>query len=208
MRTSLRAAALLAALAAASPTRAEPSLALRFGVAPAVGSAATDVPMTDVIPVQFPLQLDALWRVGPASAGIYGSWGPGRAGACGAATTCSARDWRVGLEATWTFATAGQFEPWVGLASGYEWAIVDRTHGGTVTTALRGFEPIAVQGGIEWRLGRWVALGPYALVGVGRYTDVSVDTGYGSVSEAIPNRAVHAWINLGARGRLVLGGAR
>lgn len=207
-RAWLRAAVLAALLAAATAARAEPSLALRLAVAPAVGSAAASVAMSDVLPVQFPLQLDALWRVGPFSAGFYGSWGPGRAGRCGAGTTCSARDWRVGLEATWTFRTAGGVEPWVGLASGYEWAIVDRTHGGTITTTLRGFEPAAIQGGVEWRLGRWLALGPYLLAGAGRYAVESVDTGFGSASEDVPNRALHAWIHVGVRGRLVLAGAR
>ena len=205
-RAALIAAALVAGLAA-SAARAEPSAALRLGIAPAVGSAAQDVSMTDVLPLQFPIQLDALWRVGPFSAGLYGSWGPGRAGGCGPGTTCSATVWRAGLEATWTF-SAGRSEPWIGLASGYEWASVDRTHGATVTTTLRGFEPAAVQGGIEWPVGRWLALGPYALVGLGRYATVSVDTGYGSASEPVPNRAVHAWLHLGVRGRLVLGGDR
>ena len=204
----LRTAALLALLVAASAARAEPSAALRLGVAPSVGSAAANVPVGDVVPVQFPLQLDALWREGPISGGLYGSWGPGRAGRCGAGSTCSARVWRVGLQATWTFATAGGSEPWVGLASGYEWAIVDRTRGSTITTTLRGFEPIAVQGGIEWRLGRWLALGPYALAGLGQYSRMSVDTGYGAASEDIPDRSVHGWIHVGVRGRLVLGGAR
>jgi hypothetical protein len=208
LRAPLQAALLLALGCVASGARAEPSLALRLGVAPAVGSAARDVPASDVIPVQFPLQLDALWKVGPFAAGFYGSWGPGRAGSCGPGTTCSARDWRVGLQATWTFATQGGSEPWAGLASGYEWAIVDRTHGGTIETTLRGFEPIAIQGGIEWRIGRWLALGPYGLVGIGRYTKVSVDTGFGAASEDVPDRAVHAWLHAGVRGRLVLGGGR
>ena len=208
MRTTLRLVTLVAVLGAASAARAEPSAALRLGVAPALGSAAANVPIDDVVQVQFPLQLDALWRTGPVSGGLYGSWGPGRTGRCGGGSTCSARVWRVGLQATWTFATASGSEPWVGLASGYEWAIMDRTRGGTVTTTLSGFEPIAVQGGWEWRLGRWLALGPYALAGVGRYSRMSVDTGFGSATEDIPDRAVHGWIHLGVRGRLVLGGAR
>src|SRR5512146_2607477 len=101
MSTSLRAATLLALVAVASAARAEPSVALRLGVAPALGSGATNVPMSDVVPIQFPLQLDALWREGPISGGLYGSWGLGRAGLCGGGSTCSARVWRVGLQASW-----------------------------------------------------------------------------------------------------------
>ncbi len=207
MRTPLAAAAVLVALCGARPARAEPVLALRLGVAPALGSVAADVPVSDAITTQYPIQLDALWREGSLAGGLYGSWGPARVGRCGDAS-CSASVTRLGVQATWTFADVGRAEPWVGVASGYEWATQDRTRGGTVTTSWRGFELLAAQGGIEWRVWSRLALGPYALLAVGRYTDVSLDTGYGSASGEIANRAVHAWFHVGVRARLVLGAAR
>jgi hypothetical protein len=203
MRRGLTAAAIVAALAAAPAVRAEPVVALRLGVGGAVGSAVHDVPISDTVPVQFPLQLDALWRGGPIAGGIYASWGPAVAGRCGGAS-CSAHVTRLGIQGTWTFPQEGG-EPWAGLASGYEWATEARTHGSTVTTSWRGFELLAAQGGIEWRLGRWLALGPFGLASVGRYAHVSVDTGLESASQAIPSKAVHAWFQIGVRGRLVLG---
>jgi outer membrane protein len=204
MRRGLFAAAIAAALAAAPAARAEPVIALRLGVGAAVGSAVADVPVSDTIPLQFPLQLDALWREGPIAGGIYGSWAPATAGRCGGAS-CSAHVTRLGLQGTWTFARGDGGEPWAGLASGYEWATEERTQGSTVATSWRGFELLAAQGGIEWRLGRWVALGPYALASVGRYAHVSVDTGIESASQAVPSTAIHGWFQLGVRGRLVLG---
>jgi hypothetical protein len=208
MRLGFAVAASLVALAAAPPARAEAELSLRLGIAPAIGSAADDVPMSDFVPLHFPVQLDALWREGPIAAGLYASWGPGRAGRCGPDASCSASVTRLGLQATWTFRGAGGPEPWVGLATGYEWASHERTSGGTVKTSLRGFEPLAAQGGVEWRVHPRLAVGPYGLLGVGRYARMSVDTGLASAAAPIDARAIHAWFHAGVRARLVLGGER
>jgi hypothetical protein len=197
-------AAVAVALLTAPTVRAEPVLALRLGVGGALGNAVPDVPISDTVPLQFPLQLDALWREGPIAGGIYASWAPAQAGRC-AGASCSAHVTRLGLQGTWTFPREGTSEPWAGLASGYEWATEERTQGTTVTTQWRGFELLAVQSGIEWPLGRWVALGPYALASIGRYAHVSVDTGLESASQSLSSKAVHAWFQLGVRGRLVLG---
>jgi outer membrane protein len=195
-------------LAAAPRARAvEPVVALRLGVGAAVGSAARDVPVSDVVPAQYPLQLDVLGREGPLALGAYGSFGLASAGRC-AGASCSAWAARIGLQGTWTFTTAGGSEPWLGVATGYEWISESRTQGGTVTSKFRGPELLALQGGIEWRIAPWLALGPYALVSLGRYVRYSVDTGVESGSVAIPDRAFHAWFHAGVRGRLVLGDRR
>ncbi|HEX9244455.1 MAG TPA: hypothetical protein VF875_18605 [Anaeromyxobacter sp.] len=190
-------AGLLAALFVASPARAEPVLALRLAVAPGLGSAAGNLPMSDAVPLQFPLQLDALWREGRLAGGLYGSWGPGQAGGCGG-LRCSATVWRVGAEATWAFDAPG-LEPWAGLAVGWEWARASTMDGGTITTTFGGPE-VAAQGGVEWRLLRWLALGPYALLGVGRYGSYGVETPAGSASGEIADRAFHYWLHFGVRG--------
>ena len=206
MRTPLAAAATLLALAPRLG-RAEPSsapvIALRLGVAPALGSAAADVPASDAVRLQFPVQLDALWRVGRAAAGAYASWGPARSGGC---EGLCASVTRAGLQATWTFAPWRGGEPWAGVATGYEWA---RERGdGDVTLTWRGFELLAAQGGIEWRVAPAVAVGPFLLFGVGRYTNVALDTEVESASAELARKAVHAWFHAGVRARLVLGGER
>lgn len=210
MRLPVHAALALAALAAlpAPPARAvEPVLAARVGIAAALGSAAENVPMSDVAPIQVPLHLDLLLQHRELSAGIYGAWAPARAGRCTGAT-CSAWAARVGLQAAWTFSGDDGSAPWLGLASGYAWVSEDRTRDGTVTTRYHGFEPLALQGGVEWRVVRWLALGPYGMVSLGRYARYSVDTGIEQASAAVPHRAVHAWLEAGIRGRLTLGGGR
>lgn len=198
-------AALSAALLPAAAGALEPVVALRLGVGAALGSAVRNVPMTDVVPVQVPVQLDLLARQGPLAAGAYGSVGIASAGRCPGAS-CSAWAARVGLQAIWTFARARGPEPWLGVASGYEWVTEARRQGGTVTSRYGGFEVAAVQGGVEWRPVRWIAVGPYALVSVGRYARYWLDTGVERGSVVIPEKAIHAWLQAGVRGRLVSGG--
>jgi hypothetical protein len=206
MRLPAAAAAALLALAAPA-ARAEPVFALRAAVAPAFGSAADDVPVGDAVSLQVPLQLDALWRHRSFAAGVYGSWGWGRVDACEG--SCGASVWRAGLQGTWSFAPVRGAEPWAGLAAGYEWAIARRRRsGGEVSSTWRGFELLAAQGGVEWRVARMTALGPYVLLGFGRYDELSVDTGIESATASIPERALHGWIQVGVRARLVLGGER
>jgi hypothetical protein len=190
--------AVATALAAVAPARAEPVLALRLAFAPAVGSAAGNLPMSDAVGLQVPVQVDALWREGPIAAGLYGSWGPGHAENCPPGERCSATVWRTGAEGTFAFERAG-VTPWVGLAAGWEWARASSTDGGTFTSTFAGPE-LAVQGGADWRLLRWLALGPYALVGAGRYLSYGVETPAGSASASIRDRAFHGWIHLGVRG--------
>src|SRR6266511_3657918 len=197
MRTPLAAAVILAARAA----RAEPVVALRLAIAPAVGSAEADVPVSDALSLQVPLQLDALWRTGRLAAGLYGSWGLARYGACGSGS-CSASVSRLGLEATWSFAPISGAEPWAGVGTGYEWASATRAQSGTSTdTRWRGFELAEAQGGVEWRVGPRFALGPFLLVGVGRYARYTVETREESATAEIARKAFHAWIHIGVRGR-------
>jgi hypothetical protein len=214
MRPSVAAAAVLLALAAPRRARGDegtygPELALRLGAAWALGAAADDLPVDDVVDFQVPLQVDGLWRFGELAAGVYGSYGIARA-PCGDVGSCSASVWRLGVQGTRSFGPILRgAEPWLGLAAGYEWAKQRRERESTVVeTTWRGFELLALQGGLEWRLARRVAVGPVLLVGAGRYANVDLDTGLDSASAEIPGKALHYWIHLGVRGRLVLGEAR
>lgn len=194
--------ALLLALPAAAGG-VEPVVALRLGLAAGLGDAARDVPLSDAVPVQYPLQLDVLGREGPLALGVYGALALAHAGRCPGAS-CSARAARVGLQATWTFELEGGAEPWLGLGAGLAWISERRTQGGTVKTSYRGIAPLVLQAGAEWRVWRWLALGPFGALSVGRYDRYSVDTGLESATVDIPHRSWHAWLEVGVRGRLVL----
>jgi hypothetical protein len=194
----VRALPLLVALAAATPARAEPVLALRLGVAPALGSATGNLPMSELLPLQFPVQLDALWREGRLDAGLYGSWGLAEASGCASGERCSATVWRTGVQAAWTFDADGVL-PWAGLALGWEWARTVTQDAGTITSTFSGAE-LALQGGVEWRVLRWLSLGPALLVGIGNYGTYGVEGPAGSASSTVTDRAFHAWIHVGVRG--------
>jgi hypothetical protein len=198
MRALLVAALLLPAAASAGPR-----LGLRIAWAPAVGSAADSVSMSEAVGWHVPLQADALWSWGAWEAGLYGSWGPGQAGedACADGASCSAQVFRAGAQALgrlpWSIAGA---QGWLGAALGWEWASHRRERAGAATTTRWSGPELALQGGVEWRVRGDFALGPFALLGLGQYRSVSLGTAEDSGSGTIPDRAVHAWIHLGVRG--------
>ncbi len=196
-------AALLVPAAAAAQRGVGVELGLRLAWASAVGSAADRVPMSDAIPWQVPIQADALWTAERFAAGIYGSWAPaGVPGqACADGASCSAHVVRAGAQAFWRFPRwSFGAAPWLGGALGWEWASQRRDRlGASSTTSWNGPE-LAVQGGAEWRIGDRLGVGPFVLLGGGRYERVSVETGQDQGSAEIANRTVHGWIQLGARG--------
>lgn len=221
-----RAAVAILALLAAAPSRAaapaeertglvgffstptsEPEVAVRLAVAPAFGSAAAKVPISDAVSLQFPMQLDLGWRFGPLTVGGYGSWALARGPTCASGASCSATAVRAGLQATWTFDPGGGVLGWVGAASGWERATFHVKRAATDdATSYSGLEILQVQGGVEWPLHRRLVLGPYLLLGFGRYSDVRVETRVQSASASIPDRALHTWLHLGVRARVPLGG--
>jgi hypothetical protein len=203
MRTlAALAALLLPALAAPQPT-----LAARLAFAPAVGDVAANLPVGDALVAQLPLQLDGLWRTGPFSAGAYASFGLGRTAAplCADGAGCSGSSVRAGVQAIWGFPAPPRWPaPWTGAGIGWEWTSWRRERLGSETSWRYGGPEAFLQGGAEWPLGQRVALGPFALVGLGRYTTASLDTAVASASADLGERAFHAWIHLGVRCRVDL----
>ncbi len=200
MTRSALAVALASALLPAA-AMAAPAFSLRGGWAPSFGDAAANAPMSEIVRAQIPLQVDFLWRWGPLAAGAYGSWGLALAG-CDPGARCSASSARVGAEATWTFPTANPgLEPWAGAGAGYEWTARRRERAGTaVDWTYRGPEILSLQGGADFRVERRIAIGPFLLLALGRYSHLSLDTPEGNASGEIAGRAFHAWLEVGVRG--------
>lgn len=194
--------ALLAALAVPAAARAGPAIVLRGGWAPSFGEAVETVPMAETVRWQLPLQVDALWREGPLAAGAYASYGVGIAGGCDPDARCTASSWRVGAEATWTFrASHPGLEPWVGAGAGYEWTTRRSERAGAETEwAYRGVELASLQGGADFRVGRRIAVGPFALLSIGRYQRVRLDTPVEEGSREIGGKSFHGWLEIGLRG--------
>jgi len=205
----MRRALLLAAVLLPAVAQAGATAALRLAYAPALGDLARGVPISDAMTSQVPLQLDLLWRHGRLSAGAYGSWGLGQVAAdvCGGSgASCSASALRAGVQGLWAAEPFGdaRIVPWAGLGLGWEWAFQRRERlGSRVSWTWSGAE-LALQGGAEWPLGNRFGIGPFLLLGFGRYEDVAVETQSSSASASIGSRAVHVWIHVGARVRFDL----
>lgn len=205
MRRVLLLVALLLPLAA----RAQPTFALRLAYATSLGSAAQELPISEAMGGQVPIQLDALWRFdGPVSAGVYASWGPGQvtAGACSSGTDCSASGLRLGVQGQWAFAAVGAWHllPWAGLGAGWERASTRRAHLGAETTWTYSGPEASLQGGLDWPLGRGFMLGPFLQLAAGRYGSWSLDTSADSASGDIADKAIHGSLHFGVRGRFDL----
>ncbi len=185
----------------------EPVFALRAGWASSLGDAAANVSMSETVRSLIPVQLDVLLGRGPLAAGAYASYGAGTAGGCDPGAQCTASSYRVGAEATWTFSgIRAQFEPWAGAGVGYEWAMRESERGGSEVERYRGMELLSLQGGADFLLHRHLALGAFVLVSLGRYSRYSLETPVESSSREIADKSVHAWLEVGVRGRFVVWG--
>ncbi len=182
----------------------EPVFALRAGWASSLGDAASNVPMSETVRAQIPLQLDLLLADGPFAAGAYASYGPGIAGGCLPGARCNASSYRIGAEATWTWSGLGVgIEPWMGAGVGYEWSRRESDRDGAELERYRGLELLSLQGGADLLVHRHMGFGPFVLVSIGRYAHYSLDTPVESSSREIAGKSLHAWLEIGIRGRFV-----
>lgn len=196
-------AALLLPTAAAAQRGVGVELGARVAWASAFGSAAGHVPMSETIGWQVPIQADVLWSAERFAAGIYGSWGPGgfSGQACADGAACSAQEARAGFQAFWRFPPwRSRAVAWAGAGLGWEWTSQRRERAGLSSTTSWNGPELALQGGVEWKLDRRFGIGPFALLGGGRYQRVSLGTPQDSGSAEIADPTLHGWIQLGVRG--------
>jgi hypothetical protein len=197
---------LLAALLVPAAANAQPSLGLRLAYAPALGSAAAEVPASEVMRAQVPLQVDALWRFGGVAAGLYASYALGVVGseACRGGD-CSGSGLRLGAQAELRLAPfQSGLAPWFGAGLGWERATLRRERlGSGVTWKWSGIEG-SLQAGLTWPLRPGLALGPFLQLSLGQYGRLAVDTAETSASAGVADRALHGWLHAGVRGTLDL----
>lgn len=174
------------------------SLSLRTGWAIPIGNIVGNVKMTEFFDGFVPVQLDLDFAVSEGvRLGLYGSYGFASV-VCNPAISCSGRDIRVGAQALFALSDAS-FGPWLGVGAGFEHArYEDTTHpypgvNYVARSDLNGWEA-TVQGGAAWDLGQRWKVGPYLLLGAGRYEG-------GDISDSA-DKAVHAWLQVGIRGSL------
>jgi hypothetical protein len=177
---------------------------------------------------QVPLQLDLGYRLSPELyAGIYGQYGAGLTTGC-ARSSCSAQDYRLGIEALYHFGPRAELDPWIGLGVGYEWlhtrteayggagfplTIVDTfrrqppvdvvtgasSQGHLASTLQRGPEANA-QIGVDWRLAKRLWVGPFAACSIGQYVHNWHDIDGVVEGADIADKTFHEWFFVGLRG--------
>ena len=208
MRKLIVLGAVLAAIVVPAASQAQDAskwiLAFRLGYAPAMGDAMSGQQMKDAIPSQVPLQLDVLYKFTPEfAAGAYLSYGFGQlssaeSDACNAAgVDCSMSTLRLGVEGTYTFITANQFVPWLGLGFGYEGVTEKVALGGaSASQNTDGWEFLNLQVGGDYKVNPKFAIGPYVMLQVGQYSSIE--------GNSISNKGTHEWLNVGVRGKFDL----
>lgn len=154
---------------------------------------------SDVVTGQAPIWIDAGYRFTPnLYAGLMFQYGLGFANET-IISPCEGyciRTLRIGVGAAWHLSPAAAFDPWVGLAAGYEWLYVSQSVGDSTN---KGFELANIQLGGDFALGRGFGIGPFMSVSLGRYSTLS-GTGVFSGTSSYVETAIHEWIIIGVRG--------
>jgi len=208
-RMSLVAAVVLVSTAAHAQSRPNQGrstnleIALRGGVALPFGKATDSAgdDLSQTVKFDVPLSVDLNYRfTDEVYAGAYFSYGLSSLGdplvaACGSGASCSAHTLRVGLGVSYHFSLRKQFDPWLGIAIGYEQAKVSASGpGGSRDATIGGIEfPLMV--GVDFRPSPLFGFGPFLMLGLGEYTRVDA----GSTSGSISNTALHGWFGSGVR---------
>jgi outer membrane protein W len=201
-------------------SRAQVMLGARLGYSAAMGDAFKEantgqaVKMSDGIKSQIPIQIDAAYKLSKEFAlGAYLAYGFGQVGGAAkdecslSGQSCSAHDWRFGIQALYTFTQVSPpFVPWAGVGLGYEWGTYKQTGGGQPDSSLtlKGWEFLNLQLGGDYVVNPQLAVGPYVMFSIAQYSDAEVESGGVSVSGSIDKKAVHEWFGFGVRGRFDL----
>jgi hypothetical protein len=154
-----------------------------------------------------PFILEAGYRFTPVlTAGVlleyaFGQVNDSGTGCGGANVSCSASMTQLGVEGLFYIPFGKPFVPWVGLATGYEWASLDASGNlANGSFAVRGAEFVTLQAGGDILVAPRFAIGPFFMFSVGRYATSSTEINGTTTERDIANPAVHEWLQLGVRG--------
>ncbi len=206
----------IAALAVPAASRAGFDLGVRIGYAWAGGdlgepdSTSGIVKMSDFVSGQLPFQLDLGWRIVPSlTVGGYLSYGFAQPSGSWKTTFCDAAgvsctNWtfRAGAQVLWNILPKSQFDPWVGLGTGYE-MLTARAEDATdhIQYQVSGWEFLNVQAGLDFHLGRVFALAPFVMYSFGQYSDWDISSSLAPTQSAqMFSKKTHSWFQVGIRG--------
>jgi hypothetical protein len=216
-RSALVAALLLAGLAlpASADEPEGPVLGFtvgaRISLAFPMGSVLSDpgtgpLLIDEMVAVSIPVQLDVgltvhrRWFVG---AYVAYAWDVLQIAQCKVGESCSVTGLRLGLQATYAFHDRGG--PWAGLGTGWEWMFTKYSSKDFTTRLdVGGVEYVIFQGGWDVEVSPGWMVGPWASGSVGEFSRATMSTGGATQEIAIPNRAIHGWLQLGVKGSFSL----
>ncbi|MBE4748515.1 hypothetical protein G4177_10100 [Corallococcus sp. ZKHCc1 1396] len=191
----------------AAPVEAQPlepkgaGFALGFRVAYGIplGNAVGDVKMTDVIGETVSPQVElAYFFNSRLSLGIYFQFGFGRSPEACFEALCGSNVRRYGIDLDYHFRPGAFVSPWVGVGLGLENATVEFEDeaGETGSLPYGGFDLGHAHVGVDLRINRTMAVGPYVSASLGQYRRS------GSRDFSSDGRRVHAWLQPGVRMQL------
>ncbi|GAC1341172.1 MAG: hypothetical protein NVSMB23_12340 [Myxococcales bacterium] len=155
-----------------------------------------------------PLELDVGVRFASGLVlGAYLQYGQALGKRCATATTCSGRLIRFGADALFHARPRAPIDPWVGLGIGYEIGRFAQAPAGQAETVdtLRGLELFHLQAGLALPVATRVALGPFVMLALGRYTVATTAQGSLSTTADIRDQSLHELLLFGLRGTFELG---
>jgi hypothetical protein len=204
---------------------AGPQVGARVGYWGGAGVVYSGLNLNDATSGAIPVIIDVGWRFLPRLyAGVYGQLAPVLTKAnplsCPDGTSCSAQDYRIGLEVDYHFAPSSRVDPYVGASGGYEWLQMNVGGGTTVPTSVgaqpgsvnasvtdRGWEMAALTLGVDVRPSRGVAVGPFVTGTLGEFnvrTGTQTVTVAAAVVQSTPvpdvNHGLHELLIAGLRG--------
>jgi hypothetical protein len=120
---------------------------------------------------------------------------------CAGDTSCTAWDFRAGLQGQWRFMPFADFTPWIGVGAGWElYLLSSQRQLGESSLTLHGPELFHIQAGIDvWAPTARGHAGLFVAYSMGRFISASLSTdGEDIPVDLEPDN--HNWIFIGARG--------
>jgi hypothetical protein len=124
---------------------------------------------------------------------------------CDTGSSCSASNFRFGLDGRLHSAAGEPFDPWFSFGVGYEVLSLSESGNVSVGMTFEGFD-LDFQLGGDIRIGKLFSLGPFVGLRVGNYRSASVTSSGTDASTFISdaNQTTHGWLTFGLRGSFLL----
>lgn len=191
-------------------SRTGPEIGGRLGLMLPMGEATRGLSFADAAATGIPVMLDVGYRFVPqVYVGLYGqfAWVFRPSDGCPGNATCTAQDYRFGIDVAYHIPIGNSYEIWVGGGAGYEiFHTSTSTDQISLGATFSGLEYFNLQTGFDILTDGQTRVGPYLGFTGGQFSSASLSSS-GTNSPANPSsstdigdKAFHHWISLGVRG--------